>query len=352
MPRASETRSAEGISHNSVDHVPKQLSLRDAEADSDAESTDADTREDGNDAYTNDSDSSNTPFSVADTPIPHMASFRENVKILPAIASPLPNCKGVLDAFLKARFSLKTKEDNRLRYPPTIAGESDKWIMTKILGSAIAKGDVLPSKVKIATKVEPTKGWSTWVATVSKDKEHKDILDDVSILRAVQISAKFHVSRNNDDLGFLIQRWSTISHTFFASWGEFTPTLEDVHVLLKLSALGDFDITSSQALPPSVIEVAKSLKESPKTNYPGWIKRFFGIVDKEGTVTKRGPMAKSPLALPALISFWLDRYVFPGPPHDNINPAIFTLAALLASGRRLPLAPLYLGTLYSLLDQL
>ncbi|KAF7842062.1 reverse transcriptase [Senna tora] len=46
-----------------------------------------------------------------------------------------------------------------------------------------------------------------------------------------------------------------------------------------------------------------------------------------------------------------DMYIFPGPPQESINPATFTLGALLASGTTLPLAPLYLGTLYSRLDQ-
>ncbi|KAF7822073.1 Aminotransferase-like mobile domain containing protein [Senna tora] len=107
--------------------------------------------------------------------------------------------------------------------------ESDKRVMTTMLGAAIARGD-FPR-----------------VRRGRHSTSHSNF-------------PKFHVKRNEDDLGFLIQRWSPNSHTFFASLGELSPTLEDVHELLRLPSFGNFDIVS-QSLPSTVVDVANSLKE-------------------------------------------------------------------------------------------
>ena len=45
-------------------------------------------------------------------------------------------------------------------------------------------------------------------------------------------------------------------------------------------------------------------------------------------------------------------YVFIGPPADSISPDICIIANLLTEGRRLLLAPMYLGGLYARLDQI
>ncbi|KAF7822069.1 uncharacterized protein G2W53_027524 [Senna tora] len=103
--------------------------------------------------------------------------------------------------------------------------------MTTMLGAAIVRGDFPPRKVKIATKVDFSKGWSEWVWATLNNKEYRSILEE-----------------------------SPNSHTFFASLGELSPTLEDVHELLRLPSFGKFDIVS-QSLPSTVVDVANSLKE-------------------------------------------------------------------------------------------
>lgn len=45
--------------------------------------------------------------------------------------------------------------------------------------------------------------------------------------------------RSHVDLEFLISLWSMETHTFVVSWGEFTPTLEDVVVLFHLPLFVD-----------------------------------------------------------------------------------------------------------------
>ncbi|KAJ1379845.1 CHD3-type chromatin-remodeling factor PICKLE [Sesbania bispinosa] len=49
------------------------------------------------------------------------------------------------------------------------------------------------------------------------------------------------------------------THSFFTSWGEFTPTLEDVAILLKLPMFGDFGL-SATVLDRHIAKMSKSLK--------------------------------------------------------------------------------------------
>ncbi|KAI8534241.1 hypothetical protein RHMOL_Rhmol10G0074400 [Rhododendron molle] len=61
---------------------------------------------------------------------------------------------------------------------------------------------------------------------------------------------------------------------------------------------------------------------------------------------------KEPAHLAAFLAYWLTWYIFPGPPKDGVDTALFELAAILASGESVPLAPLFLGTLFKRLDML
>lgn len=47
--------------------------------------------------------------------------------------------------------------------------------------------------------------------------------------------------------------------------------------------------------------------------------------------------------LAAFITYWLSQYVLMGRPQDGICHELFPLIAILASGRPIPLAPLFLG---------
>ncbi|KAJ1386449.1 Aminotransferase-like, plant mobile domain [Sesbania bispinosa] len=80
-----------------------------------------------------------------------------------------------------------------------------------------------------------------------------------SLVAPMKLSPQLSVFKRVEDLNALIQRWSYITHTFFAAWGEFTPTLEDVHVLLKWPLFGDFDIMTS-SIDSHIIDRAKKLK--------------------------------------------------------------------------------------------
>ncbi|KAL4293477.1 hypothetical protein AHAS_Ahas18G0132000 [Arachis hypogaea] len=55
--------------------------------------------------------------------------------------------------------------------------------------------------------------------------------------------ADLGVQRNGYDMSLLWQRWCSQTYTFLTSWGEFSPTLKDVVVLLQLPVFGSVDLT-------------------------------------------------------------------------------------------------------------
>ena len=87
-----------------------------------------------------------------------------------------------------------------------------------------------------------------------------------------------------------------------------------------------------------------------KYTYAGWLRHFYEEFPTKESLFMPGPPVLQPLRRAAFLTFWLSRYVFIGPRADSISPDVCILASLLAEGKRLPLAPLYLGSLYAHLD--
>lgn len=55
--------------------------------------------------------------------------------------------------------------------------------------------------------------------------------------------------------------------------------------------------------------------------------------------------------LDAFLAYWLNYFVFPSPLEDDMYVFAFPMAVLLAQGKKLALAPWYLGSLYARLDE-
>lgn len=53
----------------------------------------------------------------------------------------------------------------------------------------------------------------------------KDLFKDLGIMKVIAQARAMAVERNPNNLEFLKSRWSTETHTFVASWGEFGPSL-------------------------------------------------------------------------------------------------------------------------------
>lgn len=65
-------------------------------------------------------------------------------------------------------------------------------------------------------------------------------LEDIGMLRPLQYAVQMDVDRNPVDMSFLISRWSSYSHTFEATWGEFCTSLEDVYMITGLPTFRDY----------------------------------------------------------------------------------------------------------------
>lgn len=95
-----------------------------------------------------------------------------------------------------------------------------------------------------------------------------------------------------------------------------------------------------------------------RTSWLSWVRYFFrdykpanwdSSVYSESVLNVRGTPCPFPLA--AYLVMWLSRFIFPGSPMDGPSTRMFCMATLLARGLSVPLAPLFLGTLYRRLDE-
>ncbi|KAJ1400917.1 Aminotransferase-like, plant mobile domain [Sesbania bispinosa] len=285
----------------------------------------------------------------------------------------------------------------------TVPDTPTHLVTPSLLRSRLRSQEFPWSAILFSTRSTFTGCWADWVDHVfANDAPFVDVLHKVGIADAIKLSPRLGVFRKVDDLEYLVQRWSHTTHTFYTSWGEFTPTLEDVHVLLKLPVFGDYDISSSPVgshlidmakelkaatvesarysqeflakrratpvlsdptnkTPPKKVrgtgnvlppERRKNMRESFKYTFATWVRYFFGDYDA-GRNFHPGPMISQPLKRAAFIAFWLSKYVFLGPPWESVSSGVFLLACLLAEGTCLPLASFFLGGLYGrLIDQI
>ena len=180
------------------------------------------------------------------------------------------------------------------------------------------------------------------------DEEFVGRLEHAGILKAVAISRNLESFRDFKGLRHLVRHWCPALHTFLFSFGELTVTLEDVVNNFLLPMLGDenpFDINLSD----------EDLKVEEKlfTHFGGhiaspggkparmdkWVMSLLREKDKE--VRRVG-----------FLTFWLSKFLFSKFPGYGIKSAFFPLVNRLAWGAQYPLAPMFLGHIYSQLDQL
>ncbi|MED6203233.1 hypothetical protein PIB30_113545, partial [Stylosanthes scabra] len=84
-------------------------------------------------------------------------------------------------------------------------------------------------------------------------------LEEAGVAEAIRTSAGLGVQRYGYDMSLLWQRWCSQTHTFVTSWGEFSPTLEDVVMLLQLPVFGNLDITNFY-VDPDLRKLARNLR--------------------------------------------------------------------------------------------
>ncbi|CAL8168725.1 unnamed protein product [Prunus armeniaca] len=147
------------------------------------------------------------------------------------------------------------------------------------------------------------KGWSEWVDRELRDPSTCDILSRAGVLDAIFISKACDIHIEAKMLRHVVRRWSTETHTFICSWGEFAPTLEDVANIFRLSLYGSQDPFHIALTPEDKLKLEtlrKGAPTSPSTSlrFSNWV-QFFGDVNRNESCR-----------LAAFISLWLGRFIF------------------------------------------
>ena len=182
-----------------------------------------------------------------------------------------------------------------------------------------------------------TLGWKEWVDKELFDKGFMEVLQWASVLKAIVSLHYLSNCRYLFNLRHLVRRWCTTTHTFFLSCDEITVTLKDMANLLLLPILGDVD---PRALELSLEE--EVIKAELRKGMSGNAKLLHWV----------GSFSKASVAVrcPALVTFWLYKFIFGFHPHYAVKPLYFWLAIKKSVKVSLPLAPMFLGHLYVKLD--
>ncbi|MQM15937.1 hypothetical protein Taro_048891 [Colocasia esculenta] len=200
-----------------------------------------------------------------------------------------------------------------------------------------------PGAVLYKGWLRPPRRWAAWVEKM--ELLHGQEWDAAGIRGAIKAST-LKIWGQPDLVSLLVQRlWCVETNTFVFPWGEVTPTLEDMAVLGGLPLLGEAAVR-----PEPLTDHLASLEDkmdwdrkalnstaSRKALHSGWLKLYLDW---------NGAGGDDQMEHVAFLSLWLSRFVFPGPSSNIIGPHVFPLAARLATGTRLALAPAVLASLY------
>jgi hypothetical protein len=144
--------------------------------------------------------------------------------------------------------------------------------------------------------------------------------------------------RDTEPLREVLRRWCPSTHTFFFSWGELTPTLKDIANHWMLPVLGEHSFSNIELSAEEEV-IAVALRKQSSTKLSGWPSHFTH--HKE-----------TPIHCAAFILYWLCKCTFGNSPYYSINTVFIPLAIRISTRHCFPLAPLFLGHLYSQLDLL
>jgi hypothetical protein len=214
------------------------------------------------------------------------------------------------------------------------------WVpnLDEISELLIQKGDLQATPINFDFLCAASKDWSHWVDREILDPDFWDRLVDAGIHWSILISRSCNMFRDTESLCELLRRWCPSMHTFFFSWGELTPTLEDVANHWMLPILGEYSLSNIK-LSAAEEETAAALRKRSSTRLSDW--PSFFVHQKDASVRRA-----------AFVLYWLCKCTFGNFPCYSVNIAFIPLAIRISAGHCFPLAPLFLGHLYSQLDLL
>uniref|UniRef100_A0A2N9IZR2 Aminotransferase-like plant mobile domain-containing protein n=1 Tax=Fagus sylvatica TaxID=28930 RepID=A0A2N9IZR2_FAGSY len=212
------------------------------------------------------------------------------------------------------------------------------WVpnLDEISELLIQKGDLQATPINFDFLCAASKDWSHWVDREILDPDFWDRLVDAGVHWSILISRSCNMFRDTESLRELLRRWCPSTHTFFFSWGELTPILEDVANHWMLPILGEYSLSNIK-LSAAEEETAAALKKRSSTRLSGW--PSFFVHQKDASVRRA-----------AFVLYWLCKCTFGNFPCYSVNTAFIPLAIRISARHCFPLAPLFLGHLYSQLD--
>lgn len=111
-----------------------------------------------------------------------------------------------------------------------------------VLRMCVERPEIPFGFIRFESKVRRHNDFQSWYDLMLSQADMGKILDDIGVLRPLRYALRMDVDRSPVDLSFLVSRWSSHSHTFVAAWGEFSPSLEDVVVLVGLPIFGVYHV--------------------------------------------------------------------------------------------------------------
>ncbi|QHO47198.1 CHD3-type chromatin-remodeling factor PICKLE [Arachis hypogaea] len=124
-------------------------------------------------------------------------------------------------------------------------------------------------------------------------------LESAGVAEAIRTSAGLGIQRNGSDMSLPWQRWCFRTHTFLTSWGEFSPTLEDVvdltllrpdSDLLKLARHLQMSLSDAGRYAKELSKSRQAKKSSSKNEHPKTRRSLRGkevVGDKQDSKKKK-----------------------------------------------------------------
>ncbi|CAN0899976.1 Protein MAINTENANCE OF MERISTEMS [Linum grandiflorum] len=181
--------------------------------------------------------------------------------------------------------------------------------------------------------------WKSWVQHLAPS--HETLWRAAGIYEAILGSTHGFV-QNRRLIMSMAERWCPETNTFVFPWGEATLTLEDAMIL------GGFSVSGAPFFACSckeIEEVKGTLKQAAVVIRMGtnsaeefrdvWISRFMFSGSEMMELEHH-----------AFLSLWLDRYVLNDPQGRTMKSSVFAVAAHLARGKPVALAPPVLANIY------
>ncbi|ESQ52166.1 hypothetical protein EUTSA_v10017562mg, partial [Eutrema salsugineum] len=193
-----------------------------------------------------------------------------------------------------------------------------------------------PAKFSFSGWGSPSVNWIEWVNAMA---ESNAVVWRKSGVYDAIMASRYQITKQDDLMMALVERWCIETNSFVFPWGESTVTLEDMIVLGGFSAIGNNVLASIKR--ESMKSVEEKLKRAKREIEASSMKKCCVSLWMREMMNSGNEIEHE-----AFMVSWLSRFVFPNSA-DLVRDKLFAAAVQLARGIRLALAPAVLAGIYS-----